>query len=504
MRIPAISSTRARAAIGPAGTRRVAAACGAALMALGLAGPAAAASDPSPQRAVELLNEWRGRVGLGAVALDQANTEGCRQHAEYYRLNGTTGHSEDPGRPGYTAAGDQAAASSVLAYDSSISEGPYAWEEAPYHRTGLLAPRLVASGFWAEHGLGCMGVFNTSDTIRTTGIAAYPYPYHGQTGVQASFDCLESPNPCAQVPGNDGETPIGFVSTVNLNGPWSYIDGPEISSATLLPDTGPPVAITVEDRSDPNGAFLDDGFAILPHEELRGGTWYTAAAEGVLYGSGPEEQLPFGVTWRFQTQPRFPAKLKVERASIRGGVLDALFSVTGRATGELTIDYQAAGKFTRYTVDVGPAQEGEKLVSLVRELDADQRRRSSGILNIAFGGNAAAKPDEVRVRAANGPSRLARESLSFAQGRLQVAGTIDDDVSGIVRLRATYLAADGSAGMWEGRAQVDDGRWSADAQLPAGASADPNAYLTMQFTGDLDAPGGPYRGEQDGKSLGNL
>ncbi|MCP9491666.1 MAG: CAP domain-containing protein [Solirubrobacteraceae bacterium MAG38_C4-C5] len=478
--------------------------CSAVLLALGFAGPVLAASEPSPQRAVEMLNEWRGRVGLGAVTLDPANTEGCRQHAEYYRLNGTTGHSEDPSRPGYTVEGDRAAGSSVLAYDASISEGPYAWEEAPYHRTSLLAPRLAAAGFWAEHGLGCMGVFNRNDAIRTAGVAAYPYPHHGQTGVEASFDCFETPNPCTRVPGNDGETPIGFVPTVNLNGPWSHISGPEITSASLRPDRGSPVAITIEDRSDPRGAFLDGGFSMLPHEPLRGGTWYTASARGVLHGSGADEQMPFDVSWRFQTQPRFPAKLKVERASIRGGVLDALLSVTGRATGEITVDYQAAGRFTRYTVDVGPAQVGEKQVRLVRELEGAQRRRSTGILNIGYDGNGETKPDVVRVRAANGRSRLTRETLTFADGRLRVTGAIDDDVAGIVRLRATYLAADGSAGVWEGRAPVLGGRWSVDSQLPAAVAADPNAYLTIQFTGDLNAPGGPYRGEQDGKGLGNL
>lgn len=201
---------------------------------------------------------------------------------------------------------------------------------------------------------------------------------------------------------------------------------------------------------------------------------------------------------------RFPAKLKVLRASVRDGRLDALFSLTGRATGKLQVAYQAAGRVKRYTVDVGPARSGEKNVRLVRRLDSSQRRRSSGIVNVAFAGNALTGSDELRFRAANGRSRLDRGHLTFAQGRLRVSGSVDRDVSGIVRLRATYAALDGTPGVWEGRATIEDGRWSADAQLPAGAAADPNAYLSMQFTGDLTARGGPYRGEQDGKGLGNL
>jgi len=40
---------------------------------------------------------------------------------------------------------------------------------------------------------------------------------------------------------------------------------------------------------------------------------------------------------------------------------------------------------------------------------------------------------------------------------------------------------------------------------PLGArAADPEAYLRIQFTGDGDARGGPYRGEQDGRLLANV
>ena len=42
---------------------------------------------------------------------------------------------------------------------------------------------------------------------------------------------------------------------------------------------------------------------------------------------------------------------------------------------------------------------------------------------------------------------------------------------------------------------------ASDDQLPAAVAVDPNAYLTIQFAGTANAPGGPYRGEQLGKSL---
>ncbi|MEJ7797021.1 MAG: hypothetical protein WKF42_00885 [Solirubrobacteraceae bacterium] len=200
----------------------------------------------------------------------------------------------------------------------------------------------------------------------------------------------------------------------------------------------------------------------------------------------------------------FPAKLKVLRATVRNGTLEMLLSITGRATGAITVDYQAAGRFHRTFAAVGPPQEGEKRVAVSQPLADHQRAVETGIVNAAFAGNETTQADSARLRAAKGRSRLTLERLTFVDGRVAVAGSIDERVSGIVRLRASYLDSDGSTGVWNGRAAVERGAWGLDEKLPAAATDDPNAYLSMQFTGQKNAPGGPYRGEQIGKSLGNL
>ena len=103
--------------------------------------PAIAASEPAPKRAVKMLNAWRAKVGVPPVAYDPAATRGCRAHANYFRINRTTGHFESPSRPGFTKRGQTAAQQSVLSYGLlSSRDGPYLWENAPYHRTGLLHP----------------------------------------------------------------------------------------------------------------------------------------------------------------------------------------------------------------------------------------------------------------------------------------------------------------------------------------------------------------------------
>lgn len=110
-----------------------------------------------------MLNEWRALVGVPPVSQDPAQTAGCQAHAEYYRQTHETGHFEDPSKPGYSDAGAKAAASSVLSYGEG-DRGPFEWENAVYHRAGLLNPRLDTTGFWHEFSLGCMGSLHTDDT----------------------------------------------------------------------------------------------------------------------------------------------------------------------------------------------------------------------------------------------------------------------------------------------------------------------------------------------------
>ena len=201
---------------------------------------------------------------------------------------------------------------------------------------------------------------------------------------------------------------------------------------------------------------------------------------------------------------RLPAKLEVLRASIHDGKLDALLSVTGAATGKLVGEYVAGGRHTTFAVDVGQARMGAKHVAILRQLVGAQRHARTGLLTTTYGGNAIVQADTLRSRAANGRSELRRTMLSFVGAHLVLQGTLKPGVAGVIRLRITYSQSDGTLVTWVQNARVSNGHWSTDQQLPVAAASDPNAYLTMQFTGNVTAPGGPYRGEQLGKGLGIL
>ena len=201
---------------------------------------------------------------------------------------------------------------------------------------------------------------------------------------------------------------------------------------------------------------------------------------------------------------RLPPKLTINRASIHGGRLDALLTITGAATGSVTVQYLAGGQGSTFTAPVGPARQGAKHVKILRALVGAQRRTHTGIITVTYRGNSLVQADTLRSRAANVASGLRRTQLSFTGARLVVQGSVKRNVTGLVRLRVSYTRADGTPVMWIQNVRIGAGRWATNEQLPAEAAADPNAYLDMQFTGNGNARGGPYRGEQLGKGLGNL
>jgi hypothetical protein len=97
--------------------------------------------------------------------------------------------------------------------------------------------------------------------------------------------------------------------------PW-----PPDGGASLTPDGGAPVALSGVDGASPDGWALDGGFGVFPHQPLEAGTWYTAHAAGSVSGRGTPgtpAQLPFDLTWRFQTAFEDPeGELAVDRRGV--------------------------------------------------------------------------------------------------------------------------------------------------------------------------------------------
>lgn len=479
-----------------------------------LPGSASAVTDEQVHAHV---NEVRSRMGLLPLTFDPRLSDGCRKHGRYLEQNPGAftdhPHQERTNLPGYSPEGAEAAGGSglsarELAYENDSTFG-YA---APWHNMIVFNPFKTHLHRGTAAGYDCIGS-SGEPSEEVYGPRLFVWPPSGTNSVPYEVQHSEAPYSPSRFLGLPETATVGpslYIFGARMDYPRSFC--PWDASVTL---TGPegPVEIAVIDRDSRGPAgespYLYGGIMATVRRPLRPDTTYTLDAIVTSSSNCNSESAPFEAhsvrsTLTTVSAPIYPAKLKVRRASIRDGALDALFSITGRSTGSLTVDYQAAGRFKRYVVDVGAAQEGEKQIQLLRQLEGDQRTRSTGILNVSYSGNDATQPESLRLRAANGRSRIQRSELEFADGRLKLSGTADERLRGLVRFRATYQQPDGSVAEWTGRSIVQRGQWSIDEQLPAQAGNDPNAYLTMQFTGDLDARGGPFRGEQDGKSLGSL
>jgi hypothetical protein len=192
----------------------------------------------------------------------------------------------------------------------------------------------------------------------------------------------------------------------------------------------------------------------------------------------------------------WPAKLRVERARLLDGKLDVLARLSNRANGHrVEVELHARGRMFRFTQVV---KDGTVLIN--RTLPRNQRRASTGIVTITYGGGEyrgdTVRPAESRLRAANGRALLRRGDLTVENGTLSASGTVSARARGVVRLSMTYDLPGGRFGKWEKQATIRNGRWQVEEQLPIEARS--GGYLVMQFTGYLPRR---MRGEQTAKQV---
>jgi hypothetical protein len=104
---------------------------------------------------LEILNFHRNVAHLPRVREDPTLSANAARHARFIVEQGLFQHFEDPTKPGYSRAGDEAGTNSEIAASSdpvfSAREAIEGWMTAPFHAFGLLDPALVAVGYAAHH-----------------------------------------------------------------------------------------------------------------------------------------------------------------------------------------------------------------------------------------------------------------------------------------------------------------------------------------------------------------
>jgi hypothetical protein len=191
-----------------------------------------------------------------------------------------------------------------------------------------------------------------------------------------------------------------------------------------------------------------------------------------------------------------PAKIRVLRAAVSGGVLDVLAEITARAavTGaRVTVTFRAAGRRVTFSA---PIDNGGR-IQIRRRLAAAQRGVRSGIFDLSFAGSNLVQPDTVRLRAASGRALLRLATADLTGGLLTVNGTVSRRARGVVQIRLGFDRPDGSNGFETFTARIARGKWSISQRLTGAAAS--GGQLSIQFTGFRAAN---LRGEQLAKAVG--
>ncbi|MHB1568390.1 MAG: hypothetical protein ACYCXW_03595 [Solirubrobacteraceae bacterium] len=237
-----------------------------------IAGAATARADFSSPQIIAALNRQRTANGIPPVRNDAAMAAGCAAYDRYVVRNGLSvadHHYEDPRLPGYTAAGDHAARTSVLAYGTGVVFlfGPPIfsigwslgdpWNSAAFHLFQMMNPALSVSGAneltarlrdgeWVR--LECLNTVAGPFRTPPVKLRAYFYPRSGATG--SVFTRNQESEPVLGVsPGADGP-PLTFGYFFGRR-----VDRVRVSmQATLNGKTVPVRTVAVGGAIDPTGA----------------------------------------------------------------------------------------------------------------------------------------------------------------------------------------------------------------------------------------------------------
>jgi hypothetical protein len=192
-----------------------------------------------------------------------------------------------------------------------------------------------------------------------------------------------------------------------------------------------------------------------------------------------------------------PPKLEVARSGVLRDrdALDVLAPITKRASGQVKVDFNAAGRHTRFTAPVD-AQEG--YVRFRQPIPREQADMGTGIMTLTYPGNDHTRGQEVRLRAARGRAGLEVDRPALQGGRLRARGSISERARGVVRVQLSW-ATGGEDHSLELQAHIRGGRWALDEALPATvleqiADRDGTVHSYTLFTGYLPAR---MRGEME-------
>jgi hypothetical protein len=294
-----------------------------------------------------------------------------------------------------------------------------------------------------------------------------------------------------------GATPQGFVLATGTISQATGVYGPVISyDLSGLPVGSRLKVLSVDYQPNPV-----NGKAPFAASTCSGGSW--AFETSILYTGLATPELPTTTVACNVFSPQ-PAKLQVSRATISKSArtIDILAPITRRATGTVKLDLFAAGQHYDWTAAIDST---DGVIRSTHAIPTAQANKGTGILTISYAGNAATRPQVVRLRAADVQANLDAMRPTYVAGVLHDQGTISSAARGIVRVQLQYFSG-GTTTTLEFHAAISNGSWSLNTTLTAAQQAAIAAragtlHSYILFTGYLPKR---MRGEMDSyQVLGN-
>lgn len=260
----------------------------------------ATAQATTGEQIVGFINAQRAASKIPAkIAYNDTAAKACAAHVGYMAQNGALTHTEQAGKPGYTAAGADAAERSVLYAGVPWTSSINPFENAPIHLAQVLAPRIDKLGAYESGGYGCVTTLMSRNRKAPGKKVTYTYPKDKATGWRTFEKAAELP----YTPGQRRNIPAGTVT-----GPYLLVlfDGPGISvsseakatSASLLGPKGKNIPVRVADnRTSGMKGYLPTGAYMIPLKPLASHTKYTARISAGIAGTS----LRYTHKWSFTT-----------------------------------------------------------------------------------------------------------------------------------------------------------------------------------------------------------
>ncbi len=277
---------------------------------------------PTPEEPLwqAYVNHHRGLARLPRVTANDDWGRGGELHSKYMVKNDVIGHSESPGKPFYTAEGNEAAQNGNVFASSRPDEQVQVpidmWMTGPFHQLQVLNPRLAVSAFgdYSEAD-GGIQYGATLDVTRGRVDALPPgvrfpvrYPDEERVIPNLAYEGGESPDPLAYCSGYT--VPTGPPLVLLLGGDKA----PSVSKVTFRDANGselPHCWFDEKKVKSPQVANLvlarDHAVVVMPRLPLTAGADYTLAIteSGTPHewtfqaaGNPAPEPGPAAGTWR--------------------------------------------------------------------------------------------------------------------------------------------------------------------------------------------------------------